>query len=625
MQGVAGMSRQDENPKDLLHLPQGTDVATSMTGGARDPYVGRVLDGRYTVERILGEGGMGVVYFGRHKVIGKPVAIKILRAEMATRSVMVERFLNEARAASSIGSPHIVDISDFGELPDGATYLVMEFLDGQSLGQILMASGSLPTPRLIHLGKQIARGLAAAHARGIIHRDLKPDNVMVVQHGDESDFVKVLDFGIAKVATAETGRTRSGAVFGTPHYMAPEQVAGAAVDPRTDVYALGVILHQMASGTVPFHAESFMGILTQHLYKAPPPLRSLNPHISPGLEAIVLKALSKDAALRYASMEELGRDLEQLERGTTPTALVGFANSAPVDYFQAHGASVPHAPIPRVEGSAVPLAPPGAVPPAGGAYSLPSAPPPAGASRFASPAAGAVATLPSFGSVPPAALPSESLPPAGAVASPQGSLGSVLPAGEGLIAHGSISSPAVAEMPAKAAAVPTTLPFAASSTVPPAADYEKGPKRSLMRTAAVTGGLLLLVGSAIAVSFRPSSEKGTQPSGTTSASAGAYGSAPASVASTPPAVSLPTQAPPPPPVAESTNPPAKAESKAPVSGGKKTRSGGGVVPHPSPPPANSAPPLTAASSAPKTAPKAPPAAMACDPPKMRDPFDGTCH
>ena len=319
-----------------------------------DPYVGTTFDGRYKVESVLGEGGMGVVYLARHKVIDKKVAIKVLRADMAREKELTDRFLQEAKAASSIGNPHIIDISDFGHLPDGSTYFVMEWLDGKPLSKALEETKPLPVARLSNIARQIADGLASAHQRSIVHRDLKPDNIFLIKRGSEPDFIKILDFGIAKVSSGTSKLTRAGSVFGTPHYMSPEQAAGAPVDSRTDIYALGVILYEMASGRVPFDADNFMGILTQHMYKAPVPIRALVPaqDVPPGLEAIILKALSKKPEQRYQTMEELAQDIDKLVRGAIPDAVPDMISrsggfNVPADFFSERGmpAPVPATPI----------------------------------------------------------------------------------------------------------------------------------------------------------------------------------------------------------------------------------------------------------------------------------------
>jgi serine/threonine-protein kinase len=319
-----------------------------------DPYVGTTIDGRYRVESVLGEGGMGVVYLARHKVIDKKVAIKVLRADMAREKEITDRFLQEAKAASSIGNPHIIDISDFGQLPDGSTYFVMEWLDGKPLSRVLEETRPIPVVRLVDVAHQIADALAAAHQRGIVHRDLKPDNIFLIKRGAEQDFVKILDFGIAKVSSGTSKLTRAGSVFGTPHYMSPEQAAGAPVDSRTDIYALGVILYEMASGRVPFDADNFMGILTQHMYKAPVPIRALVPpqDVPPGLEAIILKALSKKPEQRYPTMEEFAQDLNKLTRGMIPDAVPEMMSrsggfNVPADFFKERGmpAPVPATPL----------------------------------------------------------------------------------------------------------------------------------------------------------------------------------------------------------------------------------------------------------------------------------------
>ncbi|WP_437678556.1 serine/threonine-protein kinase [Sorangium sp. So ce131] len=320
--------------------------------GAKDPYIGTTFDHRYKIERLLGEGGMGYVYLARHKVIDKRVAVKVLRAELARDREIFERFVQEARAASSIGNPHIVDISDFGDLPDGSTYFVMEYLEGISLAQIIDSPNELPMDKVCHIALQLSAGLAAAHEAGIIHRDLKPDNVFVVSRGSDPSFVKILDFGIAKVSTSTTTKlTRAGAVFGTPHYMSPEQAAGAPIDHRTDIYSLGVMLYELVSRQLPFNADNFMGILTQHMYKAPVPIRALvgGPDCPPGLEAVILKCLSKKPESRYQTMSDLHADLERVRSGGVPGAVAemmarsgGF--NVPHDYFKTSKVIVPATP-----------------------------------------------------------------------------------------------------------------------------------------------------------------------------------------------------------------------------------------------------------------------------------------
>jgi len=336
------------DPEQSLEIPPPQRIeSTDEEGETKDPYIGTTFDHRYKIEELLGEGGMGFVYRARHKVIDKKIAVKVLRADLARDSEITDRFRQEARAASSIGNPHIIDISDFGDLPDGSTYFVMEFLDGKSLASLIDSKAQLSVERICHIAAQMADGLAAAHQGGIVHRDLKPDNVFLVTRGSDKDFVKILDFGIAKVTNDGANKlTKAGAVFGTPHYMSPEQAAGATIDHRTDIYSLGVIMYEMTSGQLPFNADNFMGILTQHMYKAPVPIRALVPlpdrptvECPPTLEAVVLKCMSKKPEQRYQSMDELKADLDKVREGAVPLAVGemmarsgGF--NVPADYFK---------------------------------------------------------------------------------------------------------------------------------------------------------------------------------------------------------------------------------------------------------------------------------------------------
>ena len=280
-----------------------------------DPLLGVVIDGRYRIEQVLGEGGMGIVYLATHTALNKRMALKVLRGEMARDESIIQRFIQEAQASSSIGHANIINISDFGRMDDGSAYFVMELLEGVSLTERIRQTGRLESRLAVHITTQIASALAAAHSRGIVHRDLKPDNVQLVPRGNDTNFVKVLDFGIAKVGGSNSKLTKTGMVFGTPHYMSPEQAAGQSVDNRADIYALGVILFEMLTGSVPFDGDTFMGILSKHMFEPPPrPSDIAGSDLGP-LEPIVLRSLCKKPEDRYQTMEEIISDLETIAQG----------------------------------------------------------------------------------------------------------------------------------------------------------------------------------------------------------------------------------------------------------------------------------------------------------------------
>ena len=289
-------------------------------GEVEDPLVGTTVDGRYSIEKKLGEGGMGVVYLATHAIIGKKCALKVLRGELSNESEVGARFVQEAQSAAAIGNDHIIEISDFGQLPDGSAYFVMEFLDGAALHDVLEETPKLEPARALDIMIQSCEALAAAHNSNIVHRDLKPDNIYLITKGGREDFVKVLDFGIAKVASQSSRLTKTGMIFGTPQYMSPEQAAGSGVDARTDIYSLGIIMYEMLCGHVPFEADTFMGVLTKHLYEEPIPPRRLVPpvELSQNMEAVLIKAISKKPEKRYQSMQEFQQDLEALAEGRTP-------------------------------------------------------------------------------------------------------------------------------------------------------------------------------------------------------------------------------------------------------------------------------------------------------------------
>ena len=285
-----------------------------------DRLIGQTLDGRYYIERKIGEGGMGVVFAARHAVIEKPLAIKVLKKEVARDPATIKRFVQEAKAATRIGHPCIVDVTDFGTTPDGMTYSVMEYVDGTTLSQAIKRNAPMALPRLVPIVAQIGRALGAAHDKGIVHRDLKPENVFLLNRDGRRDFVKIVDFGIAKVTPVDGNKgdgprlTRAGAVFGTPEYMAPEQAAGRPdTDARVDVYALATILYEMLTGKVPHKSESMVRTLAMQMLDPIEPPSKLRPDlkISPELERVVMTGLAKKREQRYPNMADFITDLER--------------------------------------------------------------------------------------------------------------------------------------------------------------------------------------------------------------------------------------------------------------------------------------------------------------------------
>ncbi len=310
---------------------------------------GDVVDGKYKVVRLIGEGGMGAVFEGENTAISRRVAIKVLHAHAALQDDTVMRFKREARAAGKIGNDHILEILDLGELGEGAHYMVMEFLDGEPLSSRI-ERGVLPPAELVDVASQLLDGLAAAHRAGIIHRDLKPDNVFILKEkAGRPNYVKIIDFGISKfhhgMEDGEMNMTQTGTLMGTPFYMSPEQAKGSTeLDHRIDIYAVGVILYECLSGRVPYDANNFNELILKLAFQPAPPITTFVPNIDPRLAEIVHGALAHDRDQRYNSCEALQQDLQNWLQGAGAAAQQGFAPVVDVGLTHAETTTGPSGP-----------------------------------------------------------------------------------------------------------------------------------------------------------------------------------------------------------------------------------------------------------------------------------------
>ncbi len=345
---------------------------TSVTSAAS--RVGEIVSGRYRIDRLIGEGGMGAVYLAEHMLMRKRVALKLLRPEMVDNQEAVARFEREAVAAAHINHPNVVAATDFGKTDDGVFFLALEYVEGTSLRAVLTAP--LPASRVVAISRQIARALDRAHIANIVHRDLKPDNVMLVDREGDADFVKVLDFGIAKVpATALESKsaevaegakpekilTKMGEVLGTPEYMSPEQSMGDPVGPPSDLYALGIVMYEMLTGVHPFNPPNRMMLLTMHVLEPVPPMKERAPNVDvpEELEAIVRRLLEKQPQDRFAKASDVVRALDELRLAPSSARVVVAASKAEKAEPKAEtvmGDSAPVRPAPAVD--ATPKAPP---------------------------------------------------------------------------------------------------------------------------------------------------------------------------------------------------------------------------------------------------------------------------
>ncbi len=297
---------------------------------AGDALVGQTLADKYRIEEHLSEGGMGTVYRGTHVLMDKTVAIKVLHPSLAADDKIVQRFSREARAASRISHPHALNVTDFGESENGVVFLVMEYLRGRTLKEVIHQDGQMSLARVVEIMRQVTGALAAAHAEGVVHRDLKSDNIMLVDADNGQDWAKVLDFGIAKIQEPvgqDPALTAPNLIIGTPQYMSPEQCSQASeLDARSDIYSLGIILYEMLAGHVPFRGDSPTATMMKHLQEPPPSLLEERGDLPPAVSRVVARALAKRPEDRYQTVGELAGALTLAADGKDESAVsVGAA------------------------------------------------------------------------------------------------------------------------------------------------------------------------------------------------------------------------------------------------------------------------------------------------------------